>query len=89
MKLQDPLTGKAYNAVSDDKGDFAFDSVPKGIYVLHIDSGTVSQSRTYDSTDVLLRLSETATRDYLLLKRREAGGGSCGGTYLELQNVSN
>ncbi len=89
MKLQDPLTGNVYNSVSDDNGDFAFDSAPKGIYVLHIDGGTVSRDRDYDPSDILIRLSDTATRDSLLLKRREAGGGSCGGTYLELQNRSN
>src|ERR1700733_7245966 len=30
IKLQDPLTGNVYNSVSDDNGDFAFDSAPKG-----------------------------------------------------------
>jgi hypothetical protein len=87
LKLQDPLTGKVYGAVSGDDGGFAFDSAPKGIYVLHVDSGTVSSDRDYDSTDLLIQLSDTATRNSLLLKRREAGGGSCGGTYLELESA--
>jgi hypothetical protein len=89
MKLQDPLTGNIYSAVSDDNGYFTFDSAQKGIYVLHIDSGTISKDRDYDSTDLLIRLSDTAKRQSLLLERREAGGGSCGGTYLELQGTPN
>ena len=80
MKLQDPLTGKFFNAVSDHNGDFAFDSAPQGIYVLHIDGGTVSEDREYDSTDLLIQLSGTAMPNSLLLMRREVGGGSCGGT---------
>jgi hypothetical protein len=88
MRLQDPLTGKTYGAVSDDSGDFSFDSAPQGIYVLHIDGGFVSKDRDYDSTDLLIRRSDTANPNSILLKRREAGGGSCGGTYLDLQNAS-
>jgi hypothetical protein len=87
MRLEDPLTGKIYSAVSDKNGHFAFGSVPQGIYVLHIDSGTTP--REYDSTDLLIQLSDTATRNSLLLKHSEAYLGSCGGTYLELQVPSN
>lgn len=82
--LQDPLSGKITSTVSDDQGRFEFDSVPEGIYVLHIDKGIAPGGREYDSTDLQIRLSNTATRDSLLIKHREAGGGSCGGTSLEL-----
>lgn len=88
MKLQNPLTGAVHNTVSDANGHFSFDGVPSGTYVIHIEGGTTLNGRDYDSTDQLIQLSETAKSDSLLLKRREASAGSCGGTHLELQNPS-
>ncbi len=84
MKLQDPLTGKVFVSLSDDNGNFAFKSVPEGIYVLHIDSGTVVKNRDYDSADILIRMSGDAKSSSLLLKNSEAWGGSCGGIRMEL-----
>ena len=86
MKLQNPMTAAVYNAESDADGHFTFGDIPPGTYVLHIDGGTVTDGRDYESTDLLVALVDTAKSDTLLLSRREAGGGSCGGTDLELRN---
>jgi hypothetical protein len=89
LTLRDPLTGKAYEAVSGHDGGFAFDSAPQGTYVLHVDAGTVPGGRNYDSADQLIRLSKGSTPNTLLLKWKEAGLGSCGGASMELQSISN
>ena len=89
MRVQNPLTGAAYSTESGVDGHFSFGQLPAGTYVLHIDGGTVSNGRDYESTDLLVALSEKAKWDTLLLSRRDAGGGSCGGTYLELRNSPN
>lgn len=81
LKLQDPVTGSAYNTMSDSTGSFVFDSIPTGTYVLHIEGGTAGQ---FDPTDVLIELNPKVSRNALVLTRRDAGGGSCGGTSLEL-----
>lgn len=87
LKLQDPTTGAIYTETSSNQGDFAFQSIPAGTYVLHIEGGSAGD-RGYDATDQLIELSPQASRNALLLTRRDAGGGSCGGTSLELQNVN-
>jgi hypothetical protein len=56
---------------------FAFDGVPNGTYVLHIDAGKVKPDRDYEASNHLVSLGSTAKRNSLLLRRREAGGGSC------------
>jgi hypothetical protein len=73
-----------YRTTSDPNGAFAFDGIPNGTYVLHIDAGKVQPDRDYEASNQLIDLGPTAKRDLLLLKRREASGGSCGGTSLEL-----
>jgi len=89
MELRQPVTGRVSTTVSDANGHFAFDRVPIGTYVLHIDAGTAPGNRPFDATDLLVRLSNTAKRSTLLLSRREPGGGSCGGTSLEIENAPN
>lgn len=86
MKLQNPVTAAVYTAESDVDGHFTFGDLPPGTYVLHVEGGTVTDGRDYESTDLLVALGDKAKWDTLLLSRREAGGGSCGGTYLELRN---
>lgn len=76
----------AYHTTSDANGAFAFDGIPDGTYVLHIDAGKVAPDREYESSDHLIALGSSAKHESILLKRREAGGGSCGGTGLELQD---
>jgi hypothetical protein len=86
LKLQNPVTGEAFSTTSDQVGLFAFDRIPSGTYVLHAEGGR--SNRDYDTTDLLIRLSPTATGDSVVLTRRDASGGSCGGTSLELSGVS-
>ena len=83
MELRQPITGATYTTASDANGHFAFDGVPNGTYVLHIDAGVASGNRPFDATDLLVQFSDTAKRSTLLLSRREPGGGSCGGTSLK------
>ena len=84
FKLQHPITGATYMASSDEKGSFTFENVPNGTYVLHAEGGK-TRDREYDAADVLVNLSPKARYDELLLTKRDAGGGSCGGTALELE----
>jgi hypothetical protein len=85
LALQNATTGAVYHMTSEANGAFAFDGIPNGTYVLHIDAGKVEPDRDYEASDHLIELGSTARGDSLLLKRREASGGSCGGTSLELQ----
>jgi hypothetical protein len=84
LKLQDPTSGAIYATTSGSHGDFAFEAIPAGVYVLHIEGGSAGD-RGYDATDQLIELNPQASRNTLLLTRREISGGSCGGTSLELQ----
>ncbi len=88
LTLQNATTEAVYHTTSDANGAFAFDGIPTGTYVLHIDAGKVDPDREYEASDHLIALGSSARRDSLLLKRREASGGSCGGTSLELQDGS-
>ncbi len=87
LKLQDPMTGAVHNVQSNADGQFLFDPIPNGIYVLHIDGGTAPGGRPYAPADLLVRLSDHAKGDTLFLTWRDAGGGSCGGTSLEVRNT--
>ncbi|MGH9574672.1 MAG: carboxypeptidase regulatory-like domain-containing protein, partial [Candidatus Acidiferrales bacterium] len=88
LTLQDATTRAVYYTRSDANGAFAFDGIPNGTYVLHIDAGEVEPGRAYEASDQLIRLGRTAKRNSLLFKHQEASGGSCGGTSLELQESS-
>jgi len=88
LTLQNATTRAVYHTTSDANGVFAFDGIPNGTYVLHIDAGKVEPDRDYEASDHLISLGSAAKRNSLLLKRQEASGGSCGGTSLELQESS-
>ena len=88
LTLQNATTSAVYRTTSDANGAFAFDGIPNGTYVLHIDSGKIEPDLGYEASDHLVSLSSTAKRNSLLLKRKEASGGSCGETSLELQESS-
>jgi hypothetical protein len=87
FKLRHPTTGAIYTAYSDANGTFTFIGVPSGTYVLHIEGGRTSD-REYDSADLLIDLSPKARFASLLLTKRDAGGGNCGGTSLDLTTSS-
>jgi hypothetical protein len=86
--LKNALTGVAYTAISDEKGDFTFPDVPDGTYVLHFNGGALKSGSAYDSTDLLIKVNEKAVWDALLLTNRAAGGGSCGGMSLEVLHAA-
>lgn len=86
LTLQNAITRLVYHTMSDANGGFAFDDLPNGTYVLHIDAGKVDSDHDYEASDHLVDLRSTAKRTSLVLRRREASGGSCGGTSLELQD---
>jgi len=85
LTLQNATTRAVYHSTSDANGTFAFDGIPNGTFVLHIDAGKIEPDHDYEASDHLINLGSTAKRDSLLLKRKEASGGSCGGTSLVLQ----
>jgi hypothetical protein len=84
-RLQDPITHAVYLASSDPEGRFSLAGLPSGTYVLHLEGGEAGD-RTYDATDQLINLVPSATRNWLVFKRSDGGGGSCGGTELDLQS---
>ena len=49
----------------------------------------MTNGREYESTDLLVALSKKAQSDTLLLSRRNAGAGSCGGPYWEIRSAPN
>ena len=85
LTLRSATSGAVYQAISDSDGAFAFDGLPRGTYVLHIDAGMGEPGREYEASDQLIALDPVAKDDSLLFKRREATGGRCGGTSLELE----
>lgn len=76
LRLQNAITGDVFIATSDERGDFEFDSLPNGTYVLHVEGGT---GRAYDPTDVLMKVRADIARATVVLSRRETG---CGGVSL-------
>jgi hypothetical protein len=85
LRLQDPFTGAVYPNISDSDGNFTFGHLPSGTYVLHIEGGATPSGREYEPTDILIRLTNTSTRNLLLLERTMGGAGSCGGPSLILE----
>ena len=85
FELRSPISAVSYKTVSAEDGSFAFANAKPGTYVLHAEGGKAG-SRTYDSTDQLIELSPRSTPKMVLLSEREPGGGSCGGTSMDLVN---
>lgn len=84
LKIQSPFTGDVFVGTTDAGGRFSFHDVPQGTYVLHIEGGIAEEGHDWEPTDLLIALRDTAQKGALLLTRRDASGGSCGGTYLDL-----
>ena len=82
LKLQDPFTGRVFTATSEMNGEFAFHAVSDGLYVLRVEGGR--SNRDFETADKLIRVSTKARWSKLTLTRRDAGGGDCGGTVLEI-----
>ena len=84
FRLTNSMTGATFTTASNENGSFAFASIPSGKYVLQVEGGK-ALDREYDGTDQLIKVSPNAKWDSLLLTRREAAAGSCGGTSLEFR----
>jgi hypothetical protein len=82
LKLQDPFTGRIFTSTSDMNGAFAFEGILDGLYVLHIEGG--KSNRDFEVANELIRVSAKAKGNRLTLTKRDAGGGDCGGTLLEI-----
>jgi hypothetical protein len=82
LTLLDPFTGAVFNANSDVDGAFSFADVPDGLYVLHAEGG--KSNREFETADHLVRVTSKAKGNTLVLTKRDAGGGDCGGTSLDL-----
>lgn len=87
MELRNPINDTTYTTVSDANGHFAFQHVLDGIYVLHVEAGLGADKQPFDSTDLLIRLSEKAKRSTLLLSQEHPDAGSCGGTSLQVEDA--
>lgn len=85
MRLQDVVSGATFATASNQDGSFRFGAVPIGTYALHIEGGR--SDRDYDGTDLAIKVSPSAKLNTLQLSSRDAGGGSCGGTNLELRDT--
>jgi len=86
LRVQDPFSGAIYSTVSDVDGHFSFSQIPDGLYVFHVPAGTIPSGRQYESTDVLIRLSDRARWGTFEVVWRLPENGSCGGASLEFQN---
>jgi hypothetical protein len=82
LELEDPLAGAIYTTVSDNDGRFSFGDVPSGTYVLHIEGGATHVGHELEPTDLLIRVTDTASRNMLL---ERSGGSTCGGPSLILE----
>lgn len=86
MELREPFTGTMFTTRTDADGHFVFDHVPKGMYVLHIDGPVERTGSSLDVEGILVEFSNKARLDTIALEHRDAGGGSCGGTGIDLVN---
>lgn len=78
LKLQDPTTGAIYTETSGNQGDFSFESVPAGTYVLHVEGGSAGD-RGYDATDQLIEVSPQASRNSLCSREETQAAGAAVG----------
>lgn len=74
LQLRQPLSDVTYKAVSDATGNFQFDNMPAGIYVLRIDADSTSGKQLFDSTDFLVEVSHTSRIRTLRIIRGAALG---------------
>ncbi len=80
LQLRNARTGELLRTISDNRGEFTFDLIPNGMYVLHSEGGTTG--RSYDPTDLVINVRSTAKTLALVLKRQEPGATNCGDSSL-------
>jgi hypothetical protein len=83
LELRNPLTGAIYTTLSDTDGRFSFGEIPSGTYVIHVEGGQTPIGHGFEPTDLLIQVTETASRNMLLLER--SGGSTCGSPTLILE----
>lgn len=81
LTLHDPISHAAYTTTSDKDGDLSFEGLPNGTYVLHIEGGSAG-GFTYEPSNEIIEIANTAKRSELLFK---GGPSGCGGNELALQ----
>jgi hypothetical protein len=72
LQLNNAITGASFTTKSDDHGHFSFDPLPNGTYVLHIEPGSTDLGA---SSDLVIKVSESATWNDVVLKRQESDCG--------------
>lgn len=75
VRLQGVHSNEVRDASSDERGEFAFEGVPGGTWVLRVEGGSAGP---YEATSVVLDVRERASRSRLLLRRSDVQAGSCG-----------
>jgi hypothetical protein len=80
LQLRNARTGELFMATSDSHGEFAFDLIPNGTYVLHSEGGRTG--RPYDPTDLLIKIRSTGSTVALVLKRQDPSATNCGDSSL-------
>ncbi|MGC4051853.1 MAG: hypothetical protein QM757_21120 [Paludibaculum sp.] len=86
VRIQNPMTGAVLITESDADGNFAFDPVPDGLYVLRVEGGT--SNRDFAFVDRLVQVSSKAKGDRLILTKVDAGAGTCGSTSVQVDAVN-
>ncbi len=84
--IQNPWTGVVLKTKSDSDGNFAFDPLPDGQYVLRVEGG--ASNRDFAFVDMLVHVSSKAQGDRLILTKSDAGAGTCGGTSVQIDAVN-
>ena len=83
ITLRNAFSDHEYQTSSDSSGTFRFDPLPTGTYILTIGGGATSfAGQIADPTTFVIDLSESAKRDFLLLRLQDGG---CGGAEYELK----
>ncbi|QOY87435.1 MSCRAMM family protein [Paludibaculum fermentans] len=84
--IQNPLTGVVLKTKSDADGNFVFDPLRDGQYVLRVEGG--ASNRDFAFVDMLVHVSSKAQGDRLILTKSDAGAGTCGGTSVQIDAVN-
>lgn len=89
LELRQPAVGTVYKTETDANGKFAFGRVPDGTYVLQIEASGGPENLPLEEADLAVRIQDAGKGSGLLVTQRRAGGGSCGGMSLEIEDHAN
>jgi len=85
LELYQPFDGTIYKTITDSTGQFLFDNVLDGTYVLHIVRERSSVESSSDSGDFLISIGRGAKAGNLLLRKSEAATGGTGGISIQIE----